>query len=321
MKFKQSLCKICLFAISLFLLMPQLVQAYDLPVPVVGGEVKGTEAENLGIVITWEIDSSGQYGYKVEREDAEKKEIVVIYNPAEVGIDDATAGGFYLDTDLVPDNTYTYWVTTFDRAGEESEPGVITLVATIETICQLEFTKFELNVEKGTVSLAWNKVCSAVEYKLYRDGELVVTIEETNYTDENVPKGDHQYKLEAYNEKTSSKSILIQKIFAADPIAETTANVTVGEGSSSFEITSPLSGTLQENIGKIVNIMFGLAAIVALIFLIMGGYNYMTSGGDPEAQDAAKSAITNAIIGLVIILLSYTIVIFVLGKLGASITL
>jgi len=87
-----------------------------------------------------------------------------------------------------------------------------------------------------------------------------------------------------------------------------------------FDITPPISGDLPTVIGDIVQLMFAFAGIVALIYLILGGYNYIMAGGNPEMQEAAKKTITNAIIGLVVIIISYLIIQFILGPNGLNVS-
>ncbi len=85
-------------------------------------------------------------------------------------------------------------------------------------------------------------------------------------------------------------------------------------------INTPFSaGTgLLGVVGTAITLAFGVAGLVAVIYLIMGGFNYVTAGGDPEAVEGAKTTIVNAIIGLVIILVSYLIVQFIMVQLGAQ---
>jgi hypothetical protein len=45
-----------------------------------------------------------------------------------------------------------------------------------------------------------------------------------------------------------------------------------------------------------------LASLVSVLFLIKGGYQYITSSGKPDALEGAKITIRNAIIGLVLVL-------------------
>ncbi len=48
--------------------------------------------------------------------------------------------------------------------------------------------------------------------------------------------------------------------------------------------------------------ILGLAGTAAVFFLVKGGYQYITSTGDPQALDDAKRTIRNALIGLVIVI-------------------
>lgn len=52
---------------------------------------------------------------------------------------------------------------------------------------------------------------------------------------------------------------------------------------------------------------------VALIMLILSGYKFLASGGDPKQAEGAKKTLTFAIIGMILIFLSFAIVTF-LGK-------
>ena len=59
---------------------------------------------------------------------------------------------------------------------------------------------------------------------------------------------------------------------------------------------------------KIINVALGVAGLVAVLFLIIGGFRYITSAGNEETAEQAKKIITNAIIGIVVIILSFVIV-------------
>ncbi|MCL5439151.1 MAG: pilin [Patescibacteria group bacterium] len=54
-----------------------------------------------------------------------------------------------------------------------------------------------------------------------------------------------------------------------------------------------------------------LAGVVAVIIVIISGIKFITSGGDQKQVEGAKKTLTYAIIGLVIILLSYFIISFI----------
>ena len=69
-------------------------------------------------------------------------------------------------------------------------------------------------------------------------------------------------------------------------------------------------------IGKIIKIVFSLIGIILLVLLIAGGFMWMTAGGNAEQVTKARTMMTNAFIGLVIIVLAYAISTFVISKLS-----
>lgn len=68
----------------------------------------------------------------------------------------------------------------------------------------------------------------------------------------------------------------------------------------------------QQLISFAINAAFFIAILLALIYLIWGGINWIMSGGDKEKVGAARSKIIAAIIGLILVILSYVILNFVL---------
>ncbi len=62
-----------------------------------------------------------------------------------------------------------------------------------------------------------------------------------------------------------------------------------------------------------LTIVYIVAALLVLYFLIMGAFKWITSGGDKDAIGKARGAIINALIGLAILALAVVIVI-VVGK-------
>ena len=69
--------------------------------------------------------------------------------------------------------------------------------------------------------------------------------------------------------------------------------------------------TLAQLIVIIVQIGMYLAGGVAVIFLLIGSFQYITSRGNEEGLEKAKKTITGAIIGIVIISLALAIVVMV----------
>ncbi len=65
-------------------------------------------------------------------------------------------------------------------------------------------------------------------------------------------------------------------------------------------------------ITEIVNIFSVIVGVVAVVMIIIGGFRYITSGGDSGNVTGAKNTILYAVIGLVIVALAQFIVKFVL---------
>ena len=64
---------------------------------------------------------------------------------------------------------------------------------------------------------------------------------------------------------------------------------------------------------NVIDIILQLIAYAAVAFLIVGGFQYMTGGGNPASLQKAKGTIANALIGLVISLASVGIVNLIFG--------
>lgn len=93
---------------------------------------------------------------------------------------------------------------------------------------------------------------------------------------------------------------LKKSILAAGPAA---AGLLLSASSVFAQINSPLAwDNICDAIGGVLTLIFGLAGAIAVIFLVMGGIQYMTSGGDKVAVEASRGRITAAVVGLIIVL-------------------
>lgn len=75
-----------------------------------------------------------------------------------------------------------------------------------------------------------------------------------------------------------------------------------------FPAGAKTAKTVPEIVHLIINWALYLSAIIAVIFIIIGGFLYITSAGDPGKATKGRQTLTNALIGLAIIILSYLIV-------------
>lgn len=96
-------------------------------------------------------------------------------------------------------------------------------------------------------------------------------------------------------------------VFAADP-----------------QITINQPGNIKiSDVGVLISALVGtlliIAALLAFFFLILGGIQWITSGGDKAGMEAARNKITHAIVGLIIVGAAWAIMLLVQNFLGVSI--
>ncbi len=71
------------------------------------------------------------------------------------------------------------------------------------------------------------------------------------------------------------------------------------------------NGIFEDTVINFVEWVLGFLGLVSVIMMIYGGYRYLTAGGNEESVDKAKTVIKNALVGLIIVVLSYVIALFV----------
>ncbi len=111
----------------------------------------------------------------------------------------------------------------------------------------------------------------------------------------------------------------LSKISKFAVLAGTLATVALpfAASATSFSIESVGStlglGTsdLKQTVVNILNLVLGLLALIAVVMIIIGGFTWLTAGGNEEKVDKAKKIISAAVIGLIIVLLAWAVVIFV----------
>jgi len=94
------------------------------------------------------------------------------------------------------------------------------------------------------------------------------------------------------------------------------------------DIQSQLTGgsgmQFQTDLGSIItnliNIAIIFAALGTLVYLLLGGINYMTAGGDKQKAEDAQKTITNAVIGLVLVAAAYAIFRLLDSVIGTGLT-
>ena len=72
-------------------------------------------------------------------------------------------------------------------------------------------------------------------------------------------------------------------------------------------------------VGNIINIVLSLLGLVAVIFIIIGGFMWMTSAGNEEKLKKAKTMISAAVIGLIIVIVAYVVTAWIINQLVAEV--
>lgn len=67
---------------------------------------------------------------------------------------------------------------------------------------------------------------------------------------------------------------------------------------------------------SLINWVLGILALIAVIFILIGGFRWMTAGGNEESVETAKKILIAAIIGLVIIMAAWGIALYAVTVLG-----
>jgi len=76
------------------------------------------------------------------------------------------------------------------------------------------------------------------------------------------------------------------------------------------------SKPLKDIINGITVWLLGIAAALAILFIVVGGIYYVTAGGDERRMETAKTTITYAIWGIFIIGIAYAIVVVINNVIG-----
>ncbi len=71
-------------------------------------------------------------------------------------------------------------------------------------------------------------------------------------------------------------------------------------------------------ISGLLNFVMVIAALLVFMYLIFGGIEWITSGGDKGKTESARNKITAAVVGLIVLAASYAILLLVLNFIGFS---
>jgi hypothetical protein len=96
------------------------------------------------------------------------------------------------------------------------------------------------------------------------------------------------------------------------------ANLNVKDTTCDSSTDTEAQDKVNSFITTIINIFSVVVGVVAVIMIIIGGFKYITSGGDSGNVSGAKNTILFAVVGLIIVALAQFLVRFVLTKVTSS---
>jgi hypothetical protein len=113
-------------------------------------------------------------------------------------------------------------------------------------------------------------------------------------------------------------SLVAMPLAAASPVfADAQGDICNGIGATGGASCSGGGGPdLTTVVAAAINILSIIVGIAAVVMIILGGFRYITSGGDSGKVAGAKDTIIYALVGIVIVAFAQFIVKFVLNKVG-----
>jgi amino acid transporter len=107
-------------------------------------------------------------------------------------------------------------------------------------------------------------------------------------------------------------SFAIIFVFAALVISPALAQFSVPQG------TGLADADLEDTAVNIIKTVLSLLGLIALVIILMGGFKWMTSGGNEEKVGEAKKLLGAGVVGIVIILAAYAITEFVVVQMQTA---
>ena len=107
--------------------------------------------------------------------------------------------------------------------------------------------------------------------------------------------------------------ITVQAATPAPPSGSDLTNLSEGIGLRFGNIADIFSGDVG-----LISILMAISGFALVIYIVLGGFDLMTSGGDPKKIQSGKAKITHGVLGFMIVLFAYGIIQIIGTVLGLS---
>ncbi len=106
-------------------------------------------------------------------------------------------------------------------------------------------------------------------------------------------------------------AILYALVGLAVSLSATVVSSVIIEKMSSVSDTSPI----VEIVTTVTNIVSWAGGAIAVVFLVLSAFKFVSSGGNPDKIKSARNTILYSVIGLIVIVISRTLVLEVINRL------
>ncbi len=124
-------------------------------------------------------------------------------------------------------------------------------------------------------------------------------------------------KISKYLTAFAVLALLIAPVMAL----KTSAQVTDYDSTFGIDVVdNSLGGALGKSntdprdvVTRIINIALGFLGIIAVVIVLLGGFKWMTAGGNEDKVEEAKKILGAGVIGLVIVLAAWALASYAIG--------
>lgn len=119
---------------------------------------------------------------------------------------------------------------------------------------------------------------------------------------------------------------MFKKAYAKVVGATSAATMVLSSAAIAFaqNITLPTKGgaygfpSIDSAIRSVINLALFFSLVLVLVYLVWGGVQWITAGGDKQGTEAARGKITGAVVGIIIVAVAFAIYQLLFTFIGAS---
>lgn len=117
---------------------------------------------------------------------------------------------------------------------------------------------------------------------------------------------------------TAMLGLVATPLVAVPAYAADNPTKSIGEGVVAVGGKDANQKEFNDGVSRVINVLLFLLGIIAVVMIIFGAFNYVTSNGDAGKVKTARDTILYACVGLLVAILAYAIVNFVISTFVAK---